>query len=284
MIDLHTHSTFSDGCLSPESLVALARKEHVTAVALTDHDTTGGVELFLKACLVHGIRGVGGVELSADIGKGTLHILGYFFRTDDRSLQDMLRKIRAGRDERNAVILEKLNRLGCELTWAEVRLLAAEDVVGRPHFAQALLARGYIRNRDEAFDRFLAKGKPAYVERYRLPPGESIRAIRGAGGVPVLAHPSTLQCSAAEMRRMVAGWVDEGLGGIEVYYSEHKAAQVRHYLSLVKEFGLVATGGSDFHGETSVPGLRLGRGFGSLRIPDDVVDKLAAACSTGGGS
>jgi predicted metal-dependent phosphoesterase TrpH len=281
MIDLHTHSTFSDGCLTPAALAELARQEGLQAVALTDHDTTDGVGFFLKACESVGVRGVAGVEVSAECATGTLHILGYFVRTDEGGLQEMLAKIRGGRAERNVVILEKLNRLGLVLTWDEVKAHAAEEVVGRPHFAQAMVARGYVRSREDAFERFLGKGQPAYADRYRFTAGHCIQAIRGAGGVPVLAHPGTLKCSRTELRRLLTEWCAAGLGGVEVYYSEHTPTQVRKYLSLARDFGLVATGGSDFHGPGVVPGLRLGRGFGALRVPKDVVDRLEAACVVG---
>ena len=146
-------------------------------------------------------------------------------------------------------------------------------MVGRPHFAQALLSKGYVASRQEAFDRYLAKGKPAYTDRLRFSPADSIAAIRGAGGLPVLAHPFTLKLEPAALKSAVKELADAGLQGIEVYYPEHAPAQVRQYGELAGAFGLVATGGSDFHGGNN-PAIEMGRGFGSLDVPDEVVDAL----------
>ena len=160
-----------------------------------------------------------------------------------------------------------------KLSWDEVRAFAGEDVVGRPHFAQAMMARGYVLTKDEAFEKYLGKGKAGYAERRRLTPEDSIRLIRDAGGVAVLAHPFTLGLTPPDLRKLVGQLKDWGLGGIEVYYSEHTSDMERQYRDLAHDFGLVSTGGSDFHGALS-PDIKLGRGFGSLRVPDEVVDQL----------
>jgi len=165
--------------------------------------------------------------------------------------------------------------LGFGLTWDEVAAFAGEDVVGRPHFAQALLARKIVKDKDEAFDKYLGKGKPAYADRRRMTPEDSIRLICGAGGVPVLAHPFTLNLSLGALKKQVAELRDFGLGGIEVFYSEHTREMTNQYLNLAKDLGLVATGGSDFHGAMN-PDVKLGSGFGSLNVPDDVVGQLRA--------
>lgn len=275
MIDLHMHSTFSDGSLTPEQLVARGVGLGLKALALTDHDSTNGVGRFLEACRVQGMIGVSGVELSVNVDKGTMHMLGYHVTPGTAELEGLLVKIREGRRLRNEEILARLQKLGCALTWEEVQAYAGEDVVGRPHFAQALQARGYISKKDEAFEKYLGKGKPAYVERFRLSPEQGIAAIRGAGGVPVLSHAFTLQLSSEELRRKVREWKAMGLEGLEVYYSEHSAELVEEYLRLCAEFDLIATGGSDFHGVVN-PDIEMGRGFGSLRVPDEVLDALQA--------
>jgi predicted metal-dependent phosphoesterase TrpH len=280
MIDLHTHSTFSDGSLTPEQLAERAGSMGLTAIALTDHDCTGGVEQFLAACKIRNIRGVPGVEISADVKHGTMHLLGYFIASGDAALESMLHQIRDGREIRNREILRKLNALGLDLTWPEVASLAGEDVVGRPHFAQALLARGYVSSREAAFDLYLAKGKPAYADRFRLSPADSIAAIRGAGGIAVLAHPFTLDLAPGALKTYITELRDKGLQGIEVYYSEHSADLTRSYLTLVRELGLAATGGSDFHGESN-PAIKLGRGFGTLSVPDSVMEELNRVQSEG---
>lgn len=275
MIDLHTHSTFSDGSLTPEELVAEAQKAGLVAIALTDHDTTAGLERFLDACCTTTVRGIPGVEISADFQPGTLHMLGYFVDPNHAPLEESLRWIREGRELRNAQILEKLQRLGLNVTWEEVKSYAGEDVVGRPHFAQALVARGYVKTKDEAFERFLGKGKPAYADRRRFAPEECIRLIHEAGGSAVLAHPFTLGLMDREIKEFVQRLKANGLDGIEVFYTEHTVEMTRKYAEMAKELKLIATGGSDFHGALA-PDVRLGRGFGNLVVSDSVLNELDA--------
>lgn len=275
MIDLHMHSMFSDGTFTPEELVKEAGRQGLTAMALTDHDTTGGVTRLLEAARQSGIRAFSGVEVSADAGAGTMHVLGYGVDPANKSLIEHLRWIREGRDERNQEILHKLNRLGMRLTYEDVRVHAGADVVARPHFAQALIAKGYVRNKKDAFDRFLARGKPAYAERRRLEPAETFALIRSAGGIPVLAHPFTLKLVGSAFREAIALYKEQGLGGLEVYYPEHTPDLVREYRRMTADLKMLATGGSDFHGAVS-PGIEMGRGFGSLNVPDEVAEQLAA--------
>jgi len=279
MIDLHVHSTFSDGSLTPEALAAQAAESGLHAVALTDHVSTAGVARFLAACQVNGIEGMTGVEISADVSRGTLHMLGYGVDTNHARLQSVLHEIRDGREERNHKILAKLNALGYVLTWDEVAAYAGEDVIGRPHFAQALLAKGFVASKEEAFDRLLAKNKPAYVDRFRLSPAESVGLIREAGGVAVLAHPFTLDLGKKALRAYVEELKGLGLDGIETYYSEHTPVQVREYESLARDLDLIRTGGSDFHGDIN-PNIRLGVGFGTLHVPDELFEELKARQTT----
>jgi len=275
MIDLHSHSIFSDGSLTPEELIEQACAAGLRAVALTDHDTTAGLPRFLKAAEGRTVRAIPGVEISADFSPGTMHMLGYFIRPDDPALEERLVWIREGRDQRNAEILGKLNALGFHIAWDEVARHAGADVVGRPHFAQVLLERGMVKTKDEAFDLYLGKGKAAYAERRRFSTEDSIALIRAAGGVAVLAHPFTLGLDDAALRSLIERLAGQGLGGIEVYYSEHSSGLQQAYSRLAEEFGLVATGGSDFHGALASD-IRLGSGFGGLRVPDEVVEKLEA--------
>lgn len=275
MIDLHMHSTFSDGTLTPEDLIEEAEGLGLSAIALTDHDSTAGLPRFLAAAAGRRVRAVPGVEISADFKPGTMHMLGYFIPHDDAELNRHLEWVREGRESRNREMLEKLNKLGLELTWDEVKAFAGEDVVGRPHFAKAMLARGYAANWDEAFDKYLGKGKPAYVERKRLSASDSVRMIRAAKGVPVLAHPFTLEIPYRDLRKLATELRGEGLQGIEVYFPHHTADLQQQYAALAKELGLVATGGTDFHGAMS-PDIKMGTGFGSTKVPDDIVDLLAA--------
>ncbi|MCF7864470.1 MAG: PHP domain-containing protein, partial [Kiritimatiellales bacterium] len=190
MIDLHVHSVYSDGTNTPAELVAMAEEGGLRALALTDHDTVGGISRLLCAAEGAVVEAVPGIELSAECERGTMHILGYFI---DHTCEILLKKIdtvQAGREERNVEILKRLNKLGYVLLWSDVEKHAGRDVVGRPHFAEALLERGYVKSKKAAFDLLLAKGRPGYVERYRYTALECIDLIHQAGGVSVLAHPS----------------------------------------------------------------------------------------------
>jgi len=273
MIDLHLHSTFSDGSLSPEQLVREAKKANLSAIALTDHDSVSGVTLFLEACARENIRGVPGVEISVDYPHGTIHILGYFIDYNSKELNVHVEKLKAGRAARNMDILKKINNLGITLTFAEVASFAGEGNVGRLHFAQALVARGYVRSNQEAFDRYLAKGKSGYAERQRLQPQGGVEMILNAGGLPVLSHPFTIELAPPALEKLVGELASAGLQGIEVYYPQHKPNLVKRYLELAQKFNLVATGGTDFHGK-AMPDIKIGRGFGGLNVPDSVLTEL----------
>ena len=275
MIDLHTHSVFSDGSLTPEEIVASAHEYKLTAVALTDHDTTDGLPRFLAASDNTGVRGIAGIEVSAEHHPGAMHILGYFLDHRHAGLQEKLAQLRVGRSQRNQQILEKLCALGLELTWDEVHALAGGEVVGRPHFARAMIARGHVKDKDEAFAKFLARGRPAYAERFRLSPADSILMIREAGGVPVLAHPCSLKLGQKQLRILLLELREAGLEGVEVYHSEHNPQQTQLYHRLATDCGLAVSGGSDFHGSL-MPDIKLGRGFGGLRVADDLLPKLEA--------
>ena len=267
------HSTFSDGSLTPEELVAMAAEKGIRAIALTDHDSVKGVDRFLRAAEARRMLAIGGVEISADTEKGTMHMLGYNLRHTDPDLRHNLDWICGGREARNHEILDRLEKLGLPMTWEEVAAYAGEDNVGRPHFAMALVARGYVRDKDEAFNRYLARGRPAYAERRRLSPAESIELLLAAGGVPVLAHPFTLDLRERELRVLLMQLKDVGLQGIEAYYAEYSSDMQNTYMKLARELDLVMTGGSDFHGAAN-PKIHMGVGFGSLVVPDDLVDTL----------
>ncbi|NLG36157.1 MAG: PHP domain-containing protein [Lentisphaerae bacterium] len=275
MIDLHCHSTFSDGSLTPEQLVEEADKAGLHALALTDHDTTAGLPRFLAAGGGRPIRLVPGTELSVDCAHGVMHMLGYWMDVENAELVRQMEWIRNGREMRNREMLEKLNGLGFAMTWDDVQSFAGEDVVGRPHFAQVMLQKGYAKDKNEAFDKWLGDGKPGYADRPRLTAEAAVALIRQAGGVAVLAHPFTLRIGKDAMAQLFRDLAGAGLGGVECYYSEHSADLTKDYLVMAREANLVPTGGSDFHGEVS-PGIRLGVGFGGLNVPDEVLAHLEA--------
>ena len=275
MIDLHTHSIFSDGSFTPEQLAQEAAFAGLSAVALTDHDSIEGVPRFLDACRAAQVRGVPGVELSAEFQEGTMHVLGYFIDLLHPELTARLREIRAGRVARNAEILKHINDMGLALTMAEVAAYAGGDNIGRLHFAQALVARGYVPARQEAFERYLGKGRKGYADRLRLSPRDCIELIRRAGGLPVLAHPFTLNLGKQALAKQLAELAGYGLQGIEIYYPQQKARQMKQYQALASEFNLAMTGGTDFHG-APMPDIKLGSGFGETRIPETVLEQLDA--------
>ncbi|MBT8042702.1 MAG: PHP domain-containing protein [Pontiella sp.] len=276
MIDLHVHSIYSDGTNTPSELLELAEQRGLTALALTDHDTVAGIEPLLEAAKDSAVEAVPGIELSAACERGTMHILGYFIDHTCPVLLEKMEKVRAGREERNREILKKLNKLGYVLLWSDVEDQAGEDVIGRPHFAEALVAKGLVKTRKKAFDLLLAKGRPAYAERYRYTAEECIGLIHQAGGVSVLAHPATIYMPDAQLKDLVKQLAGHGLKGIEVYYAEHNPANRARFSGWAKEFGLICTGGTDYHG-TNTPDLKLGTGFGQLRVPDEAFDQLKAA-------
>ena len=264
--DLHSHTTASDGDLTPTQLVAHAKELGLAALGVTDHDTLAGIPEALEAAEKLGIELAPGVEVSADFSPGTMHIVGYYVDLDNAPLQEALKNLQGGRDVRNAYILEKLNSLGLEITIEEVMEIAGEESVGRPHIAQVLLNKGYCETRQEVFDKYLAKGAAAYFDRIRYSPKKSIELITEAGGVAVLAHPVQLKLDDEKLDEMVGELVEYGLRGIEVLYWSHTAAQTSYYKMLTEKYSLIQTGGSDFHGPNRTE-TKLGVGAGNLEIP-----------------
>ena len=276
MIDLHTHSTASDGTMSPTALVRLAKEMRLEALALTDHDTVEGLEEALAAGASEGIEIVPGIEISAEFPESTLHILGYYVDYKNQAFLDNISILQKARNERNPTIIKKLRDLGLDITLEEVAVEAETGLIGRPHFAQVLMKKGYIKTPHEAFEKYLGKGAPAYTDKFRFEPADAIAHIRQAGGIPVLGHPFTLKYkTTAELEQIVSDMAGWGLMGIEVYYSEHSATQVRLYKDLAEKHNLVITGGSDFHGQ-NIKGISLGIGKGGLNVPYKCLEKLKA--------
>lgn len=279
LVDLHLHSTCSDGTKSPEEIVALAAEAGLAAAVLTDHDTMEGTPSFLAAARAAGLRSIAGMEISADVPRRTVHLLAYGCDPGEPRLADALARVRNGRAERNARILERLARLGCPVTMEEVRAEAGNaEVVGRPHIAAALIRRGFAEDRVDAFRRFLGRGAPAYEERFRLAPEEALALVAGAGGVVSLAHPASTGYNPAELRRFVGGLAERGLAGIECLYTGYLPNQVEEYVGLAREFGLLVTGGTDYHGENK-PGVRIGVAYGRLKVPLSAFEALEARCA-----
>ncbi len=256
--------------MSPARLVLAAREHEVGTLALTDHDTTEGLAAALEAGRTCGVEVVPGVEINTDVGEHEVHVLGYYVDYHREDFQTFLGRRRAERVWRAERMVEKLAALGVPVAWTRVREIAVGAAVGRPHIARALLEAGWVRSSQEAFERFLGRTGPAYVPRGTLTPEDAIAVILHAGGVPVLAHPGW--ASSGPILDRLAGLVQCGLAGIEVYYPDHTPAMVSAYLGLAHQYGLVATGGTDFHGgglATRVP-------LGSVQIPPDVLPALQA--------
>lgn len=273
LIDLHVHTTASDGTMTPEEVVIHARESGLKAIAITDHDTIDGVNEALSAGLRIGLEVVPGVEISADF-PGEMHILGYFIDPADAKLRSGLAMLRRYREERNPKIAQKLRELGLDISINEVARAAGGGVIGRPHFAAVMMAKGYVRDIGEAFEKYLGTGRPAYVKKERLSPCESIGLVTAAGGIAVLAHPKFLQISDDRLLdQLVKELVEYGLRGIEVYYTSNTPEETRKYFSLASRYNLLVTGGTDFHGANK-PEIRIGRGEEGLAIQYDILAKL----------
>jgi 3',5'-nucleoside bisphosphate phosphatase len=277
-IDLHLHTTHSDGSLRPAEVLALAQKAGVTALAITDHDIVDGIPEAIDTGARLGIEVLPGVEISSFDGKSELHILGYCITWQDETLLGRLATLRESRHRRNPLIIERLQALGLDLTYDEVRALAGTESVGRPHIARLLMEKGYVTSAKDAFDRYLAEGRPGYVARELPTPAEAIAWIRDAQGVAVLAHPTWVKESNDGLPAFVRTLKNNGLGGIEVHYSTHTRQQTARFLELAKQFGLLITGGSDFHGLTK-PDIEVGTGRGGLRVPEELLTPLKEAAA-----
>ncbi len=275
-LDLHLHTTHSDGSCTPSEVVTMAHRAGVTALAITDHDITTGMAEAFTAGQQCGIEIIPGVEISSFAGNSELHILGYFLDWQDLDLLERLRTLRESRHRRNPRIIERLQTLGIDITYDEVRALAGTDSIGRPHIARVLMDKQVVASAKEAFDRFLADGKPAYVPRELPSPSEAISWIKAARGLAVLAHPTWVKLDGHSLVDLVRQLKADGLDGVEVYYSTHAARQTREYLNLAHQLGLLVTGGSDFHGLTK-PDIEVGIGKGTLHIPPSLLPKMKEA-------
>ena len=244
-------------------------------VALTDHDTLGGVDRAGRSAEDLGIGFIPGVELSVDHDRTKIHMLVYFLEPDHGPLQSRLLALRDGRDARNSQIVEKLNRLGYEITLDDVHQHAKGPSVGRPHIADVLVHKGYIASRDEGFADLLRDGGAAYVERTRLSAADAIVLSRESGAVPVIAHPTTMGLTRDGFAATFRALTDMGLGGIEAHHPMHDLELRIHITELAAKLGIAATGGSDYHGATK-RSYRVGVGNGDLRVPESAVDQLHA--------
>jgi predicted metal-dependent phosphoesterase TrpH len=280
-IDLHIHSSASDGSLSPAEILTGAEKLGLEAISITDHDTLAGSASVFNSSQQSAVNLLTGVEIStappppAPI-SGSLHILGYGFQIDDTKLGEMLLVLQQARKNRNPAILKRLQHLGIEISFEEVVQTVGPGQIGRPHIARVLMEKGLVASIDEAFDQYLGQGKPAYIDKYRIPCSEAIETILAAGGIPVLAHPYLLNIERdSDLEQFVISLMDMGLKGLEVYYPEHPPDKIRLYERIATKYGLLMTGGTDFHGSIK-PEVQMGIGNGHFYVPYRLYEELVA--------
>jgi hypothetical protein len=272
-VDLHTHTTASDGDLTPSRLVAEAAQGGLEVIAVTDHDTVGGLAEATEAATAAGITVIPGIELTVRVPHGSMHLLGYFASPVARPLVERLGELSMFREERIRAIVDRLDALGAPVAWDTVRGRAAGQL-GRPHVADALVEAGHAASRDEAFERWLADGRPAHVPSQGLEPVEAVELVVASGGAAVLAHPASLRLPARHLSSFVQRLCHHGLAGIEVHRPEHTPDQRDTYAAIARRLHLIPSGGSDFHrlrgpyrlGDTGTPG-----------VAQDTAERLLAA-------
>jgi 3',5'-nucleoside bisphosphate phosphatase len=268
-IDLHTHSTASDGIYSPTELLHRAKEIGIRILALTDHDSTDGLEEAAKVAAQLDIDFIPGIEINTDVQGGEVHVLGYFPEYHRPAFQAVLKVLRDARERRGQRMVELLNEQGINIQWERVREIA-QGAVGRPHVAKALLEAGYVQTIGEAFDKYIGKGCYAYVPRYRLTPEDAVRLIASANGLPVIAHPADLP-GIDELRDWLPGLCEAGMVGLETYYGPYTTEQEQVLRALTDEYHLIPTGGTDFHG----PGIHP-TPLGGRPVPYEAVERLRA--------
>lgn len=280
-IDLHTHSSASDGTDSPAQLVARAHDAGLAAVAITDHDTLSGLDEGQQAGRELGVEVVRGCEISTGTDLGELHILGLWLPENPLPLMEKLRWLRERRAERNTGIVKKLQDLGYDISMEEVLAAAKGESVGRPHIAEVLLRKGFAKDARQVFREFLGSRGKAYLPKTVLQPDESVQLLASMGATVCLAHPLLWKAPAGWLDTIVARLKEYGLSAIEAYHSEHSEADIRTCLALAKRFDLGVSGGSDYHGSNK-PSIRIGQGYGGLRVSSSVLDGLKLRRSAAG--
>lgn len=267
-VDLHLHTTYSDGLLTPEEVVRKAVALGLQTIAITDHDTVDGIlPAIVEVRKYKGFEVIPGIELSSHCNGQEVHILGYYIDYEDLNLQKILLDLQENRKKRLEKIIVKLNNMGINIDIKDVQKKALGSSLGRPHIALALMEKGHVSSTKEAFEKYLAKGRPAYVPRKKLTPFDAIKIIKESGGIPVLAHPGLLEDDS-----IIPELISNGLMGIEVIHKEHTEAQTAYYTNVALAKNLLLTGGSDSHGEEPLL-------LGTLNVPYEYVDKLKEARS-----
>ena len=246
-VDLHLHTTYSDGTLTPRELVQSCADHGLKVIAISDHDSTEGLAEAVEAGGELGVKVISAIELSTDVPRSEIHMLGYFINPDDAQFQTVLSTFREGRRNRARNMVKKLNTIGVAITWTDVIQIAGEAAVGRPHIAQAIVDKGYVKHKKEAFDRYLGRNGVAYVERPRLKPSDAIRLLVDNGAAPVMAHPLYYEQDYSKLRSTISDLKEAGMVGIEVEYGEFSSPDRKLLASIADEFKLLHCGGSDYH-------------------------------------
>lgn len=272
-IDLHTHSTASDGTYTPTELIEYAAEKKLAAIALTDHDTLDGIAEAQKASEKFGVRVINGAEFSTMYDKISLHIIGLFLPPDANDIKSKLEYMKNARERRNIKMLENLQNMGIEISLEELKSQFPDSIISRAHIAQLLQQKGYVGSKNEAFDRYIGSRCKAYVEKESLSPKETIELIKKAGGLAVWAHPVLCRVSDITLDKITAELKEYGLDAIEVHYPAYTAAETKYIKHLAEKYTLAHSGGSDFHGDIK-PGLDLGTGYGKLCVPYEILEKL----------
>ena len=274
MIDLHVHTTASDGQYSPTQIIEMASEKNIGTIAITDHDTIAGLEEGAAAAKTHKITFVPGVELNISYPTGEFHLLGLGFKQISPSLTEILDNLVKNRDLRNIQIIEKMREAGVDITLEEMQADFPDTVLGRPHFAAELVKKKVVKTRQQAFDRFLAKGRPWYVARVGSNLDEAIVAIKESGGVPVIAHPMSLYLSWGKLPDALQNFYERGVMGLEAFHPGARVTECLRLEELAAKIGYFVTAGSDFHGEKIRADRRLGHTCGGRKIEDEVWEKI----------
>jgi len=265
--DLHLHTTASDGMLTPENLVKLALNKNLDVIAITDHDTVGGVLSALDtAKLLNSITVIPGVEINTDVPETEVHVLGYFIDFENKNLLDNLSELRSSREDRAKLMVEKLHNLGMHIKYSRLTELAEGGAIGRPHVAHALIEAGYVSAFQEAFDKYIGRGRPAYVAHKKMSPEEVVNLIRETGGIPVLAHPYNIN----DLENLIKKLLPAGLAGMEVHYGDYTENVINELLKIANRYNLIATGGSDYHAFNTEKETMIG----DVNVPEESVIKL----------
>lgn len=273
-IDLHIHSTASDGTLTPTEVVKEAKKQNLAAMALTDHDTVAGIPEAMQAAISENIILIPGIELSCHAFGKEIHMLGYFLDYEDTVFLERLEELRINRANRNNRMLAAFQEDGFPITMEKLQHGNPDTVITRAHFARVLVEEGIVSSKDAAFKKYLGAGKKYYLPRSEIKPADALKYIKEAGGVAVLAHPFEYQLSKKDLIALIEELKELGLGGIEAYHSSHYQQQSAYLREMSRRYHLAATGGSDFHGSNK-PDIQIGIGRGSLRVHESLLEELA---------